>query len=111
MKIDVNMRNSRGIFVLSLIGVFLLGWFSFAFYMYSNQILFVSIEGEITDFINTTLVLYQAQLDHNVKGVVLYINTPGGYADSCIEIAASVESLRQVKPVIVVLGQQATSGG
>lgn len=104
-------RLTKGALALTIIGVFLIGWFAFAAYMYSNQILFIDIEGPIYDFQNITLALYQAKLDVNVKGVVIYINTPGGYADSCIEIASYIKSLKESKPVIAVLGQQATSGG
>ena len=106
-----NRRLTKGTLALTIVGVFIVGWFSFAGYIYSNQILFVDIEGPIYDFQSTTLALYQAKLDVNVKGVVIYINTPGGYADSCIEIASYIKSLKESKPVIAVLGQQATSGG
>lgn len=104
-------RSSRGKLALTIVGIFLVGWFSFSWYMYTNQILFVSIEGPIEDFQSTVLSLYQAKLDNNVKAVVLYLNTPGGLAYSCMEIGKYVKDLNTVKPVIAVMGAQATSGG
>lgn len=101
----------RKTIVLTIMIIFFVGWFSFALYIYTNQILFLSIEGPIYDFQSTTLALYQGKLDRNVKAVVLYLNTPGGDAYSCIEIGNYVKDLANVKPVIAVMGAQSTSGG
>lgn len=102
---------TKGTFAVALVIVFLAGWFSFAWYLYTNQILVVSIEGPIVDFQATTLALYQGQVDRNVKTVILYLNTPGGLAYSCMEIGAYVKELAKVKPVIAVMGAEAASGG
>ena len=90
---------------------FLAGWLLFSYYLYSNQILIVDIQGVITDFHETTLALYRAKVDGNVKAVILYLNTPGGIAYSCLEIASYVKELAQVKPVIAVMGAECASGG
>jgi protease-4 len=90
---------------------FLVGWFSFAYYGYANQVLIVDIQGTIVDFEATTLALYSAKMDRNVKAVILYLNTPGGMAYPCLEIATYVEALAEEKPVIAVMGAQCTSGG
>jgi len=111
VKIFGKSMFKRKMVVLPIIIVFFLGWLSFSFYIYTNQILFLSIEGPIYDFQSTTLALYQGKLDRNVKAVVLYLNTPGGDAYSCIEIGNYVKDLATVKPVIAVMGAQCASGG
>jgi protease-4 len=102
---------TRKSLIICVVMVFLSGWFLFAGFLYTNQILFIPIEGVISDFQVTTLALHQAQIDDNVKAVVLYINTPGGAAYPCIEIGHYVNETKAVKPVIAVLGAQCTSGG
>jgi protease-4 len=87
------------------------GWFTFTYIIYSNQILLIPIQGEIMDFQATTLAMHQGLVDNNVKAVVLYFNTGGGLASSCIEIASYVKQLAAVKPVIAVMGQFCASGG
>jgi protease-4 len=91
--------------------MFFAGWFLFAGFLYVNQILFIPIEGMISDFQTTALALHQAQMDSNIKAVVIYINTPGGSTYPCIEIAQYVNETKNVKPVIAILGAQCTSGG
>ncbi len=91
--------------------MFLGGWFSHAGYIFSNQILVVKIEGSIEDFQSTTLALHRAIINPMVKAVILYFNTPGGDAYSCLEIAGYVEALASVKPVIAVMGPKCASGG
>jgi protease-4 len=104
-------RWSKLQFTAVLVIIFIAGWFAFAFYIYSNQILLISIQGEITDFQATTLALHQGLVDDKVKAVVLYFNTGGGLAYSCLEIASYVKQLAVVKPVIAVMGQLCASGG
>lgn len=91
--------------------VFLFGWFSWAGYMYNNQILVIRFEGSISEFQSITLALHRARIDPKVKAVIIYLDTPGGPATSCIEIAQYVYELAQVKPVIAVMGPQCASGG
>lgn len=102
---------SRRLLVTLFVLVFFAGWFSYAGYLYSNQLLIVPIEGSIINFEPTTIALHNAMINPKVKAVVLYMNTPGGWADSCLEIAIYVEALAKVKPVIAVMGPQCTSGG
>lgn len=102
---------TRVTFAIALILVFLAGWFSFAWYIYTNQILVIPIGGEIVSFQPVSLELYQAKIDQNVKAVILDLNTPGGYVDSCKEIATYVKELAKVKPVIAVMEDVCASGG
>jgi protease-4 len=91
--------------------LFLAGWFSFAYYQFTNQILIIPLVGEIVSFQPTALELYQAKLDGHVKAVILDFNTPGGYADSAMEIATYVKELAKVKLVIAVMEDVCASGG
>lgn len=102
-----NRKHLAAGFILMFLG----GWFSFAYYLYSNQVLIVDIQGPIVDFEAATLALYIAKIDKNVKAVILKINTPGGMAYPCLEIASYVKALAEEKPVIAVMGAQCTSGG
>ena len=96
---------------LGLVIVFMAGWLFFSYYLYTNQVLFVSIEGTILDFEATTLALYRGQVDPNIKAVILYLDTPGGLVYPCLEIATHVQELADEKPVIAVMGTQCASGG
>ena len=102
---------NRKYLALGFILMFLGGWFSFAYYLYSNQVLIIGVQGSIVDFEATTLALYSAKINKNVKAVILYLNTPGGSAYPCLEIASYVKALAEEKPVIAVMGAQCTSGG
>lgn len=96
---------------ISMIIVFAAGWLLFSYYRYTNQILIIAIEGSIVDFSETTMALYNAMVNNNVKSVILFLNTPGGLAYPCLEIASYVEELAQRKPVIAVMGAECASGG
>ncbi|MFH0896650.1 MAG: S49 family peptidase [Candidatus Bathyarchaeota archaeon] len=106
-----NIRRNKKVLAVTLSAVFLAGWFFFAYYQYTNQILIIPITGEIVSFQPTVLELYMAKLDGNVKAVILDFNTPGGYADSALEIANYVQDLAKVKPVIAVMEDVCASGG
>lgn len=49
--------------------------------------------------------------DDSVKGVMLVINSPGGTVGASKEVYDAVMRLREVKPVVVSMLDQATSGG
>ena len=55
--------------------------------------------------------LIKARNDDNVKAVVLRVNSPGGSALTSDLILREVDLTRQVKPVIVSMGDVAASGG
>ena len=102
---------SRNILVIVCILFFLGGWFAEALYLFNNQVLIITIEGSIVDFENVTLALRSARMDPKVKSIILYLNTPGGLAYSCMEISRYVEELASAKPVIAVMGAYCASGG
>jgi len=91
--------------------VLLVSWVGFSCYRYTNQVEIVKVEGPIYDFQKTVSDLSDALNNPNVKAVVLYLNTPGGLAYPCMEIAEYVKTVSEVKPVIVVMGSECASGG
>jgi protease IV len=85
-----------------------------------NKIALIYAEGEIVDgqgndgevggdrFAKTFRKLRQ---DKNVKAVVLRINSPGGSATAAEVMQREVRLTRQIKPVVVSMGDVAASGG
>ncbi|MGB3151569.1 MAG: signal peptide peptidase SppA [Maribacter sp.] len=59
--------------------------------------------------INNALI--KAREDKNVKAIVLRVNSPGGSALTSDIIWREVELTKAVKPVVVSMGNMATSGG
>jgi protease-4 len=55
--------------------------------------------------------LEEALLDDNIRGVVLYLDSPGGSALASEVIWQSVREVGQTKPVYAVVGGMAASGG
>ncbi len=55
--------------------------------------------------------LLELKDEDNVKGVLLAINSPGGTVGASKELYEAVKQLQEVKPVVVSMLDQATSGG
>ncbi len=53
----------------------------------------------------------KVRTDNKIKAIVLRVNSPGGVAHSSDIIWREVELAKKVKPVIVSMGDMATSGG
>ncbi|WP_341528993.1 signal peptide peptidase SppA [Nostoc sp. UHCC 0302] len=86
----------------------------------ANKIAVVYAEGEIVDGKGETgevggerFAKYFNRLrqDNNVKAVVLRINSPGGSATAAEVMQREVRLTREVKPVVVSMGDVAASGG
>ena len=60
---------------------------------------------------NLTKVIRQAREDNNVKAVVLRVNSPGGSALASAIIGRELDLTKEVKPLIVSMGNYAASGG
>jgi len=62
---------------------------------------------------STTIVkaINKAKNDSSIKAVVLRVNSPGGSALASDVIWRSVEKTKEIKPVIVTMGDLAASGG
>jgi protease-4 len=85
-----------------------------------NKIAVVYAEGEIVDGEGESSqiggdryarILRKIRQDQDIKSVVLRINSPGGSATASEIIEREIQLTKQVKPVIVSMGDVAASGG
>jgi protease-4 len=85
-----------------------------------NQVAILYAEGEIVNGYGTpnqiggdrlAKELRDLRLDDEVKAVVMRVNSPGGSATASDVIRREVELTREVKPVVVSMGNVAASGG
>ncbi len=85
-----------------------------------NQIAIVYAEGDIVDGQGSVREvggdrfarqLRRLRQDGDVKAIVLRVNSPGGSATAAEVIQREVRLTRQVKPVIISMGDVAASGG
>ena len=60
---------------------------------------------------NLSKTIRKAREDENVKAVVLRVNSPGGSAVASAVIGRELDLTKEVKPVIVSMGNYAASGG
>ena len=60
---------------------------------------------------NLSKIIRKARENDNVKAVVLRVNSPGGSAVASAIIGRELDLTKQVKPVIVSMGNYAASGG
>ena len=60
---------------------------------------------------NLSKTIRKAREDENVKAVVLRVNSPGGSAVASAIIGRELDLTKEVKPVIVSMGNYAASGG
>ncbi len=56
-------------------------------------------------------ILDKIEKDNEIKGVVIRVNSPGGSALVSEIIHAKIKKLREVKPVVISMGNVAASGG
>ena len=61
---------------------------------------------------STARLIRQARLDHNIRAVVLRVNSPGGSVMASEEIYREIQAMRSAgKPVVVSMSSLAASGG
>jgi protease-4 len=60
---------------------------------------------------NLSKTIRKAREDENVKAVVLRVNSPGGSAVASAIIGRELDLTKEVKPVIISMGNYAASGG
>lgn len=60
---------------------------------------------------NLSKTIRKAREDENVKAIVLRVNSPGGSAAASAIIGHELDLAKEVKPVIVSMGNYAASGG
>ena len=60
---------------------------------------------------NLSKTIRKAREDENVKAIVLRVNSPGGSAVASAVIGRELDLTKEVKPIIVSMGNYAASGG
>lgn len=70
----------------------------------------IRIEGEIRDIDKILAKIESAELDSNIKGVLLRVDSPGGALAPSIELSMAIKRLNHLKPVIAYAGGSMTSG-
>lgn len=70
----------------------------------------IRIEGEIRDIDKILAKIEKAELDSNIKGVLLRVDSPGGALAPSIELSMAIKRLNSIKPVIAYAGGSMTSG-
>lgn len=132
-KVDDNIKKKKGnkkpfvIFLVILIAVILMGWLLSSMTKNSeaapkeNHITILHVEGTIQPDSYGSFEYSQewtlekiedARLDDNNKGLILFINTPGGTVYETDEVYMELLEYKETgKPYYVAMGSQATSGG
>ncbi|WP_424357836.1 signal peptide peptidase SppA [Methanocella sp. MCL-LM] len=109
----------ESVFIISQADVFS-GMFSDIAPVSANKVAVIYVEGElITDNVpdglgyasSNSIVkhLREAEEDKSIKAIVLRVNSPGGTPVAAQEIFSQVNKTSQVKPVVVSMGDIATS--
>ena len=70
----------------------------------------IDITGTIVDTSEILDELEKARLDSNIKGVLLYIDSPGGSLSPSVEIAMAVKRLKESKKVLAYAAGNMASG-
>ena len=70
----------------------------------------IDLKGVVTDETDALEQIYKAGKDDNIRGVLLYIDSPGGALAPSVELHTAVKNLRAAKPVVAYAGGSMTSG-
>ncbi|EGG0462240.1 signal peptide peptidase SppA [Campylobacter lari] len=70
----------------------------------------INLKGEISDASNLLEQIYKVKDDKAIKGVLLFIDSPGGAFAPSMEIALAIQDLKAKKPVVVYTGGTIASG-
>ncbi|EAK9869279.1 signal peptide peptidase SppA [Campylobacter lari] len=70
----------------------------------------INLKGEISDASNLLEQIYKVKDDKAIKGVLFYIDSPGGAFAPSMEIALAIQDLKAKKPVITYAGGTIASG-
>ena len=70
----------------------------------------IDITGTIVDTSEILDALEKARLDSNIKGVLLYIDSPGGALSPSVELAMAVKRLKESKKVLAYAAGNMASG-
>ena len=70
----------------------------------------IDLKGVVTDETDALEQIYKAGKDDDIRGVLLYIDSPGGALAPSVELHTAVKNLRAAKPVVAYAGESMTSG-
>lgn len=70
----------------------------------------IDLKGVVTDETDALEQIYKAGKDDDIRGVLLYIDSPGGALAPSVELHTAVKNLRAAKPVVAYTGGSMTSG-
>ncbi len=79
--------------------------------LFKEKIGVVSISGTISSGKKVSSQLATFAKDHNIKAIILRINSPGGGVGATQEIYREVQKITPKKPVVASMGSVAASGG
>jgi len=117
MEQDIRGITKIKIFIIVLLVLFLISYAISYFISFENKIAVIKIDGIIgydsfsKKFVNPEAInefIENAEKDSSVKGILLYINSPGGTAAASYEIMQKVKSCK--KPVVAFINEIGTSG-
>ncbi|MGI9374424.1 MAG: signal peptide peptidase SppA [Hyphomicrobiales bacterium] len=97
--------------VISAIVAGLAGVFGEGLGISGSHIARVQIDGLITGPRAQLAMLNKISKSKRVKGVIVHVNSPGGTTAGSEAVYESLRKLAAKKPVVTVMGSQATSGG
>ncbi len=99
-------------FLFSLIIISLITFNSFLeFEKKSPHIARVKIDGPVFDDFSLNSLIYDLEINPDVKAVIVHINSPGGSVVGAESTFVAITELSKQKPSVSVLGETATSGG
>ena len=70
----------------------------------------INLSGAIMDAGEALEKIEAARKDGDIKGVLLYIDSPGGALAPSVELHTAIKNLRAAKPVVAYAGGSMTSG-
>ncbi|MDO9381360.1 MAG: signal peptide peptidase SppA [Hyphomicrobiaceae bacterium] len=97
--------------VVLLLGGFVLGSDSVTQWAQPQQIARVAIEGAITEDREQLELLKRVAAADHVRGLVVYINSPGGTTTGGESLYEALRKIAEKKPVVAQFGTLATSAG
>ncbi len=98
------------LFSLIIISLFTLNSF-LEFEKKSPHIARVKIDGPVFDDFSLNSLIYDLEINPDVKAVIIHINSPGGSVVGAESTFVAISELSKQKPSVSVLGETATSGG
>lgn len=75
-----------------------------------NNLQQINLSGPIMEVSEVLSEIEKAELNNNIKGVLLVVDSPGGAVSPSIEIAYAIKRLKERKPVVVYASGTIASG-